>query len=40
LIHLTDQEGLEQVLDERHPVIISGRPAEAIMDIARKLNVQ
>jgi hypothetical protein len=40
LIHLIDQEGLEQVLDERHPVIISGRPAEAILDITRKLNEQ
>jgi hypothetical protein len=37
-IYTTDQEGLEQVLDEKHPVIISGRPAEAILDITRKLN--
>ena len=37
-IHTTDQEGLETFLGERHPVVISGRPAEAILDITRKLN--
>jgi hypothetical protein len=39
-IYTTDEEGLESVLDERHPVIISGKPAEAILDITRKLNDQ
>jgi hypothetical protein len=39
-IYTTDEEGVEHVLDERHPVIISGRPAEAILDITRKLNEQ
>ena len=37
-IYTTDHEGLENVFDERHPVMISGRPAEAILDITRKLN--
>jgi hypothetical protein len=37
-IYTTDHNGLEKVFDERHPVIISGRPAEAILDITRKLN--
>jgi hypothetical protein len=39
-IYTTDEEGLERVLDERHPVIITGKPAEAILDITRKLNDQ
>jgi hypothetical protein len=37
-IYTTDEEGVEHVLDERHPVIISGRPAEAILDITRRLS--
>jgi len=37
-IYTTDHDRLEDVFDERHPVIISGRPAEAILDITRKLN--
>jgi hypothetical protein len=37
-IYTTDYDGLEKSIDERHPVIIAGRPAEAIMDITRKLN--
>jgi len=37
-IYTTDHNHLEDVFDERHPVVISGRPAEAILDITRKLN--
>jgi len=37
-IYTTDHDHLEDVFDERHPVVISGRPAEAILDITRKLN--
>jgi hypothetical protein len=37
-IYTTDQAGLEDCFDERHPVLISGRPAEAILEINRKLN--
>ena len=37
-IYTTDCDGLEKFFDERHPVLISGRPAEAILDITRKLN--
>ena len=37
-IYTTDHNGLEPFFDERHPVIITGRPAEAILDITRKLN--
>lgn len=37
-IYTTDQPGVEDCFDERHPVLISGRPAEAILEIARKLN--
>ena len=37
-IYTTDQTGLEDCFDERHPVLISGRPAEAILEITRKLN--
>jgi hypothetical protein len=37
-IYTTDSEGMEDIFDERHPVVISGRPAEAILDITRKLN--
>jgi hypothetical protein len=37
-IYTTDQAGLEDCFDERHPVLISGRPAEAILEITRKLN--
>jgi hypothetical protein len=37
-IYTTDHDGVEDCFGERHPVIISGRPAEAILDITRKLN--
>ena len=37
-IFTTDQAGLEDRFDERHPVLISGKPAEAILEITRKLN--
>jgi len=37
-IYTTDQTGLEDCFDERHPVLISGRPAEAILEITRKLD--
>lgn len=37
-VYTTDHDGLENFFGERHPVLISGRPAEAILDITRKLN--
>jgi hypothetical protein len=37
-IYTTDQTGLEDCFDERHPVLISGRPAEAILEITRKIQ--
>lgn len=37
-VYTTDHDGLETFFDERHPVVISGRPAEAILDITCKLN--
>jgi hypothetical protein len=37
-IYTTDQAGLEDCFDERHPVLISGRPAEAILEITRKIQ--
>jgi hypothetical protein len=37
-IYTTDHTGLEDCFDERHPVLITGRPAEAILEITRKLN--
>jgi len=37
-IYTTDQAGLEDCFDERYPVLISGRPAEAILEINRKLD--
>jgi hypothetical protein len=37
-IYTTDQAGLEDCFDERHPVLISGRPAEAILEISRKIQ--
>jgi len=37
-IYTTDHTGLEDCFDERHPVLISGRPAEAILDITRKIQ--
>ena len=37
-IYTTDCDGLEKYLDERHPVLISGRAAETVLDITRKLN--
>jgi hypothetical protein len=38
LIFTTDEEGAEQIFSEQHPVIISDRPAKAVLDIMRKLN--
>lgn len=37
-IYTTDHTGLEDCFDERHPVLISGRPAEALLEITRKLQ--
>ena len=37
-INTTDQKGLEECFGEQHPVVISGRASEAILDINRKLN--
>lgn len=37
-IYTTDHTGLEDCFDERHPAILTGRPAEAILEITRKLN--
>jgi hypothetical protein len=37
-INSTDQKGLEDYFSEQHPVVVSGRAAEAIIDINRKLN--
>ena len=37
-IYTTDQDGLEDCFDERHPVLISGRPAEALLEITRKIQ--
>jgi hypothetical protein len=37
-IYTTDYNGLENVFGEQHPVVISGRPAETVLDITRKLN--
>jgi hypothetical protein len=37
-IWTTDYDGMEKVFDEQHPVVISGRPAEAVLGITRKLN--
>ncbi len=37
-VYTTDHDGLENFFGERHPVVISGRPAETILDITRKLN--
>ena len=37
-IYTTDRAGLEDCFDERHPVLISGRPADAIMEITRKIQ--
>jgi hypothetical protein len=37
-IYTTDHNELEPFFDERHPVIITGRPAEAIIDITQKIN--
>ena len=37
-ISTTDHDGLENFFAERHPVVISGRTAEVILDITRKLN--
>jgi hypothetical protein len=34
----TDYDGSETFFDERHPIVISGRPAEAVLDITRKLT--
>jgi hypothetical protein len=37
-IYTTDEEGLEAVFSEQHPVLISDRPAKAVLEITRKLN--
>jgi hypothetical protein len=37
-IYTTDQTGLDDCFDERHPVLVTGRPAEAILEITRKLH--
>jgi hypothetical protein len=37
-IYTTDLTGVEKCFDERHPVLISGRPAEAILEITRKIQ--
>jgi hypothetical protein len=37
-IYTNDHTGLEDCFDERHPVLISGRPAEAILEINRKIH--
>jgi hypothetical protein len=37
-IYTTDHAGLENCFDERNPVLISGRPAEAMLEIIRKLK--
>lgn len=37
-IYTTDHAGLEDCFDERHPILIAGRPAEAILEITRKLS--
>lgn len=37
-IYTTDQAGLEDCFDERHPVLISGKPAEALLEITRKIQ--
>lgn len=37
-IYTTDHTGLEDFFDDRHPVLISGRPAEAVLEITRKIQ--
>ena len=37
-IYTSDHAGLEDYFDERHPVLITGKPAEALLEITRKLN--
>jgi hypothetical protein len=37
-LYTTDKASLEDCFDERHPVLISGRPAEAILEITRKIQ--
>lgn len=37
-IYTTDHTGLEDCFDECHPILISGRPAEAILEITRKIQ--
>jgi len=37
-IYTTDNDGTDSFFSERHPVVISGRPAESILAIIRKLN--
>ena len=37
-IYTTDKAGLEDCFDERHPVLISGKPADAILEITRKIQ--
>ena len=37
-IFTTDHDGMENVFGERHPIVISGRPAEAVLEITRRLS--
>jgi hypothetical protein len=37
-IYTTDHDGLENVFGEYHPVVISGSPAQTVLDITHKLN--
>ena len=37
-IYAIDHVGLEDCFDERHPVLISGRPADAIVEITCKIQ--
>ena len=37
-IYTTDRDGLEDCFDERHPIMLIGRPAEAVLEITRKIN--
>jgi hypothetical protein len=37
-IYTTDEDGVEQIFDEQHPVIIKDRTAKAVLEITRKIN--
>jgi len=37
-IYTTDHAGLEDCFDERHSVLISGKPAEALLEVTRKIQ--